>query len=362
MITSMDKLIQTFLDLADIDEVHPNENRVLSYIKDRLAAAAVPFVKQDTAGNIVARIDGQNPEEVIALSGHVDIAAPLQGRKVINDGDIIKTDGTSLLGGDDKTAVAAMLELADFLKNQPDKPSKTVEFIFSVGEEAGLKGASALDFNLVRAKQVLVFDWLGSINHIVTQSPSFYAVDVVYKGKDAHPAQWQQGKNAGAALMRVATSLQQGQYLPEVIFNIGIVKIGNARNKVPGHAELKAEIRSFDKHKVEVAAREIEATFQDGAKQSGIDATVSVNCENDVYLLNKQGSLLAAVTSSLKAMQLEPVFESTYGCFDGNIFAANGLDVVIMGAAYYNPHSPDEYVKKSELAQMLAFLQNFISQ
>ena len=353
----MENITQTFLDLVAFDETFPNEDQVLQYIKDRLNKAKTPF-KQDGFRNIVATIEGRSAE-AIALSGHVDIAAPLQGREVLVEGDIIKTDGKGLLGGDDKTAVVAMLELADYFYAHSERPVRTVELIFTVGEEAGCKGAVELDYSLVTAKQVLVFDWLGAVNHVIAQSPAYFCFDITYKGKDAHPAEWQQGKNAGAALVAVAAGLQQGEYAPGVIFNIGKVQIGNARNKVPGLAELRAEARSFDKQKVTDAAKDIKAAFRDGLKQFGLDGDIHVYCENTAYNIDKQSPLLADVTNTLQTLGLQPVFDTTYGCFDGNIFAAHGMDVIILGAGYYNPHSPDEYVNIPEFRQVFEFLKQF---
>jgi di/tripeptidase len=141
--------------------------------------------------------------------------------------------------------------------------------------------------------------------------------------------------------------------------NIGIVQIGDARNKVSGHAELKAELRSFDAQKAAAAAKAIKAAFTAGAKHHDVKATVDVFVQGDAYFLDEQSPLLRRVKNTLGSMDLEPVFESTYGCFDGNVFAANGMDVVIQGAAYYNPHSPTEYVKVSELDQFFEFVKRF---
>lgn len=355
----MSDILQTFLELAAIDEVYPNESQVLAYVKKRLTAADIMY-QQDEAGNIVARIDGQG-SETIAICGHVDIAAPLLGRQIVREDDIIKTDGRGLLGGDDKTIIAAMLELADYVKHQSEQPMKTVELLFTVGEEAGLKGAQAFHQDLMQAKDVLVFDWVGGVNHIITESPAYVCVDVTYHGQDAHPAEWQHGKNAGAGLMAVASSLTQGEYAPDVTFNIGLVQIGNARNKVPGTASLKAEIRGFDAEKVTTAAKSIEVAFTDGATQYDLSATVEVLKQCSAFKLDTQGALLKNIQAVLGQMHLSPVFESTYGCFDGNVFAERGCQVVILGAAYYNPHSPAEYVKISELRQMLVFLQKFVA-
>ena len=159
MTTPNQSLEKTFLELAAIDEVHPHENKVLSYIERRLKQADATY-HRDQAGNIIARLNGAD-SGAIALVGHVDVAASLDGRKVLVVDKTIKTDGTGLLGADDKAAVAIMLELADYVHTTGEALPRSVELVFTVGEEAGCVGAKALDVSLIRAKQALVLDWLG---------------------------------------------------------------------------------------------------------------------------------------------------------------------------------------------------------
>jgi tripeptide aminopeptidase len=354
---NLTRLEQTFLDLVAIDEVYPHESEVLQYIKRRLAKAGSTY-KQDQAGNIVARVAG-GAGEPLAIVGHTDIAAPLVGRQVIVDADVIKTDGASLLGGDDKTAVAVMLELADHA--QAAAPARPVELIFTIGEESGCVGAIQLDMSLVRAKQALVLDWMGRINHVVTRSPAYVKIDVEYVGRTAHPAEWRKGKNAGAALIEAAHRLPIGEYAPGVTCNIGVFGFGKARNQVPGTASLQAELRSFDTSIVESAAAEIEQLFREVAHERDLQPKVDITKDSPAYALDQSGATFAAVTTALKTLQLQPVLEPTYGCFDGNMLSARGLDVVMLGAAYYAPHSPGEYVDRAELAEFFEFIKQFVT-
>jgi len=353
----MQQLIKTFLELAEIDEVHPNEGKVLEYIKQRLTAAGVSFT-QDKIGNIVGKIAGKN-DSALAFCGHVDIAAPLNGRQVIVTKDTIKTDGKGLLGGDDKTAVAVMLELADHVHTEKITPPRTLELVFTVGEESGMVGAINFDTSMLTSKQMLVFDWLGSPAEIIRRSPAIYKIDVEYTGKDAHPAEWQKGKNAGAALLKAASALQQGEYSPGVTLNIGQMEFGNARNKVPGHAWLKAETRSFDRDEVNTAAKEIVAHFEQVALSAGITTKITLDDKAVSYSLDESGPLLAEVQQRLQAQGLSPKIVETYGGFDANIFASYGIEAVILGAGYYNPHSPDEYINIPEFIQLYEFIKSF---
>ena len=342
----------TFLDLVAFDEVYPHEKQVLDYIKKRLDKAKIPW-KQDKTRNIIARVNGGDAP-ALALVGHTDIAAPLAGRKVVIEPGVIKTDGTGLLGADDKAAVAIMLELADQAHSNP--PASPVELIFTVGEESGTQGAKGLTMELVESRRMLVLDWAGSVANIVTKSPAYGKIDVEYIGRDAHPAEWQEGKNAGAALIEAAGSLQQGEYRPGITCNIGVFNFGNARNKVPGQAALQAEIRSFDTHEVETAGAEIKAHFESVAKARDIKPVVSVTVEAPAYQLNQSGELFAQLVSKLREHRLEPNLQPTYGCFDGNILASRNIEVIMLGVGGYNPHSPGEHLNRTEFAEALAIM------
>ena len=160
-------VIEYFLELAQIDNVHPNEDDVLRYVKQKLDKLIVSY-KQDDFGNIVACIAAEHSDGYIGICGHVDIAAPLGVRKIIQNDTTIKTDGTSLLGGDDKTAVASMLWLTQEISAGRLIPNTNIELIFTVGEEAGMLGAKSLDYSLVQSDDILVFDWLGTVNRIIT--------------------------------------------------------------------------------------------------------------------------------------------------------------------------------------------------
>lgn len=352
------EVTEYFLELAAIDNVHPNEQEVLDYIKKKLDSFEIPYA-QDSFGNIVAKLSSSKSRKPIALSGHVDIAAPLNGRTIIQEKDIIKTDGKSLLGGDDKVAVASMLWLAENVSHSKFQLGRPVELIFTVGEEAGLVGAKKLDYSLFTADEVLVFDWSGSVNRMIKRAPAYIKLDVEFIGKPAHPAEWQKGVNAGQYLMQAAGNLEQGEYKSGVTFNIGRVNIGSARNQVPGSAKIEAEVRSFNYEDALSSAEEIAAHFMNEAEKHKLKCVAELDSETAAYELDNTSELFNEVVEVLNKCNLKPLQEETYGCFDGNIFASHGKSVVILGAAYYNPHGPDEYVDTAEFHQLTDFIRKF---
>lgn len=352
---------QYFEELIAIDNVHPNEEEVLDYIMSKLDSFEAAYV-QDDFGNIICNLYAEDADApTIAINGHVDIAAPLNGRKVVQEGNILKTDGISLLGGDDKTAVACMLKLAEAVSAGVVSLNAHVQLIFTRGEEAGLKGARALDYNLFTANDVLVLDWSGPVSEMIARAPAYVTLDVTYTGKQAHPAEWQNGVNAGQFLMQAAAKLTQGEYQKGATFNIGRVEVGQARNQVPGEASLLAEVRSFSYSKAKAAANEIAQVFKDHGEKSGLKVTATVDSEVSSFELNQDSDFAKQIITALKDVGLKPNLTETYGCFDGNVFATHGKQVVVLGAGYYKPHGPEEYLKLDEFNQMYDFIRQFVS-
>lgn len=354
--TDISPLEETFLELANIDEVHPHEREVLAYICSFLERAGVRY-RQDQAGNIVTAVwPGLYDGPVLGLVAHVDIAAPLGSRKVVITQTRIHTDGTGLLGADDKTAVAVLLHLIDGICSGRIILAQPVQFIFTIGEEAGMVGAIALDMSLVQAQMALVFDWVGGVNTIITMSPAYCKIDVEYQGRTAHPAQWQTGINAGTPMYETAGRVPNGEYASGVTSNVGLVRVGEARNAVPARSTLMMELRGYDTEQVSTAATTLEAMFLATARKHGVEPIVRVTMDSPAYHLNQSGQLFTQVRHALATLGLTPDLVPTYACFDGSVLAARGLDVMVLGAAYYRPHTPAEYLVRQEFADILRFV------
>src|SRR5438105_1194024 len=98
-----DRLLQTFLDLVAIDSPSGEEEKVAQEIGRRLAAQGLT-VKRDAHGNLIAALAGQGAP--FLLSAHMDTVEPGRGIKPVIDGDTIRTDGSTILGGDPKAGVS----------------------------------------------------------------------------------------------------------------------------------------------------------------------------------------------------------------------------------------------------------------
>jgi tripeptide aminopeptidase len=148
--TNRKRLLKTFLQLVQIPSPSKEEGRVVGYIIKRLRSLGLkPF--QDGFGNLIVNIKGKIREaDPIFFNAHMDtVATDGKVKPQIKKG-IIYSDGSTILGADDKAGIAAILELTTVLKEE-NIAHGNIQLIFTAAEEIGLKGAKNLDRKILTA-------------------------------------------------------------------------------------------------------------------------------------------------------------------------------------------------------------------
>ena len=146
------RLIDTLIDLIRIDSPSGEEDAIDREVSARLSSLGLT-VEHDSYNNIVARLEGVG--EPLLLSAHLDTVEPGRGIKPQLDGDTLRSDGTTILGGDCKAGVAIVLEALACVA-ESNGPHRAVEVAFSRHEEGGLVGVHHMDFSLLNAKTGIV--------------------------------------------------------------------------------------------------------------------------------------------------------------------------------------------------------------
>lgn len=351
------KLRQTFIDLIKINEVYPNEKKVIEYTTDRLAKAKVDF-KMDSFRNVMAKIPGKG--EPIMLSTHFDIPEPAKNINFIEENDIIKADGNSILGADPKTGLAILIEFLCGLPKKDHNKHCPVEVLLTRGEETGLLGAINCDYSLLEAKIGLVLDEDGPVTQVVTRAPAFVRLDVECVGKVVHPREPELGVNALQVACAALMKLPWGYSTEGVTWNVGKLEAGTARNSVPGKCSFKAELRSFDTNLVVSEAKIIEKIIQETADQYGAKCVVNNQLEFEGYKLERNHKLFKRLEETFAEMNLEPNYFETFGGTDANIFNAKGIVCVPIGSGYYNAHQYIEEANLKDMIDIFHFLGRFV--
>ena len=347
-----DRLVKTFCDLVRIDSPSGEEEAVAQDLTRRLRALGLT-VSRDAHGNLFGSEDGDEP---LMLSAHMDTVEPGRGIQPIIEGDRIRTDGTTILGGDCKAGIAAILEGLETIKAEGGTRIP-VQLVFTRGEEMGLVGARELDFSMLRAREAVVFDGNGPVNKITIATPTYMRLDVKITGRAAHAGvEPEKGLSAIRIAAEIIAQLPQGRLDEESTFNVGTIKGGTVRNAVPEEAVFSGEFRSRNTETLDLLTIQVRETLE-AARQRYQDAAIDeeIGVEFRMYSLAPDDPMVARATRVLSDLGLDPAAGPSGGGTDANIFNEHGVRCVVVGMSTNSMHTVREYVEIPDLVDTARF-------
>ena len=181
-----ERLVQTLMDLIRIDSPTGEEDAIDREVTGRLQTLGLT-VRHDSFNNVIAKLEGDG--EPVMLSAHLDTVEPGRGIKPVLEGDVLRSDGTTILGGDCKAGVSIVLEAIASVVESGVK-HLPIEVAFSRSEEGGLAGAHHMDLSQLTAKRGVVFDAEGGIDRVTVAAPAQNAVKAYIQGRAAHAGQF----------------------------------------------------------------------------------------------------------------------------------------------------------------------------
>jgi tripeptide aminopeptidase len=345
-----DRIVRTFLDLVAIDSPSGYEDQIAAQLERRFHELSIEAF-QDAAGNVIARRPGQG--EPLLLSAHMDTVEPGRGIKPIWDGpDIIRTDGTTILGADNKAGCAVILEVLQSAI-EDDAPTRPIEVAISRGEEVGLVGASNMDYGAISAKTAIVIDSGGPPSSIQGQAPYHYTYTIEVHGRAAHAGvEPEKGVPAITIAAEAVLGMPQGRLDFETTGNVGTIRGGLVRNAVPEECVVEGEMRSMEFEKVETlisTARTHLAEVRERHPDARVDATF--NLAYPGYKLEPGDPAADLVFGVLHDLGFTPNPHPVGGGTDGNVFRGHGIASVVIGRGGYNQHTKDEYLVVPEMLE-----------
>src|SRR4029079_5422770 len=251
------EVVDLFTELAAIPSP-PGEERavadvVIGYLRDLGLTVdeddAGPKVGSNI-GNVFCRLEGTDGATPIFLCAHLDTVPP-EGpiEPVIEDG-VVRNAGGTILGADNKSAVAVMLEGARRVLAE-NRPHGGIELLFTPKEEVGLLGAAAFDHERLGARLGYVYDQAAPNRDVILGAPYSQALEVRFHGRAAHSGMYpEEGRSAIAAAARAISDLRLGRIDDETTANVGLIQGGSAGNIMPEWCTLGAEARSHDEHRL----------------------------------------------------------------------------------------------------------------
>ncbi|HEY3587133.1 MAG TPA: M20/M25/M40 family metallo-hydrolase, partial [Myxococcaceae bacterium] len=265
-----------------------------------------------------------------------------------------ENDGDGILGADNKAAVAVAIELARRLTSSREPPAVSLELLFTVCEEVGLRGADAFAVAGLSSRFGYAFDHATPIGEVVLASPTQYRITANVHGRSAHAGiRPEDGRSAIQAAAQGIAAMQLGRLDPETTANVGLISGGTAQNVVPERCQVVAEVRSLNQERAEAVTTELVDHFQDGADNAECDLDVEVDRSFAGYRTRSSEPPVVLAESALRRCGYEPSHIVTGGGSDANALQLAGFPCVNLANGTERNHQPDERVSVEALEGML---------
>lgn len=359
------RLKERVLELVRIDSLSRKERAIALRLTAMLEGLGGAVFMDDAGkavggevGNLVAHFDGNvDGAEPMLLSAHMDTVAPGEGVVPVVDGDVIRSDGSTVLGGDDKSGIAIILEVIEALREE-ELPHGHIDVVFTICEEVGLLGAKHLDLDLVRARTGLVLD-SDSIGFLITKAPAVNHLEFEVHGLEAHAGICpERGISAFQVAARGIAAMPLGRIDEDTTANLGLVSGGTAVNIVPNRVALTGEVRSHDEGKLERQTRAMVACLEEAAAGAALEldgrrheARVEsrIRREYDRMEVPEETAIVRRVHEAAHNLGLAVDTVAKGGGCDANVLNQRGLQVANLASGMRDIHTVHEWLDVNDL-------------
>lgn len=368
-----ERLIDQFVDLVKIDSESGNEREIADYLLERFTDLGLKVEEDDSiyktghgAGNLIVTLNPNGIENAskIYFTAHMDTVTPGKAIKPIIDGEYIVSDGTTILGSDDKAGIAAIIEAVQVLRENNIQHGM-LQFLITVGEESGLKGSRNLNKELIKAEYGFALDSNGPVGKIIIAAPTQAKITALVYGKSAHAGvNPEDGISAIQVASHAISNMKLGRIDRETTANIGRFQGGAATNIVCDYVEIVAEARSIDDSKLQKQINHMQESFESSAKNFNTKVDFKYEIMYPAFKFTEDNPLVEKAVQAVKALGRTPDMVASGGGSDANVMNGYGIPTINLGVGYENIHTTsermpiDELVKATELVVELIRVNN----
>lgn len=322
-------------------------------VEEEFKRLGVPFWRDEigekigsNGWNLIAKLPGEG--KPILFSCHMDTVSPGKGIMPILENGVVRSAGDTVLGADDKSGIAAVLEALESILEE-GVPHRPVEILFSLCEESGLLGSRHADYSRFESKEGLVLD-CGEVGLIKNRAPAIVHLHIRVRGKAAHAGVApEQGVHALKAAAEAVANITCGHPDDMTVMNVANFVSAGATNVVPELATFDMEIRSFTETLLQKHIRLVEGAIQDACRTYGAIYEMELDRQSDSLFVPEDGPLVGKVRELYAQMGIELRVEGTFGGCDATWLYAHGIQALNTGTGMTNAHSVNETIAVEDL-------------
>jgi tripeptide aminopeptidase len=352
--------VDLFLELAAIPSPPGEERGVADVLLRYLRGLGLEPDEDDcgprigsTAGNVYARIEPTAEGTPVFLCAHMDTVPPDGNLEPVVEDGVVRNSGGTILGGDNKAAITAMLEGVRRVLVE-NLPHAGIELVFTPKEEVGLVGANAFDHDRLRAQVGYVYDQEGAMGEVVLGAPWSRALEVRFHGRSAHAGMApEEGRSAIQAAAKAIADLRLGRVDELTTSNVGTISGGTAGNVIPEWCTFLAEARCHEEAKLGDFVQEMLDAFSFAATETDCEVETTIRKSYDGYRLKRDEPAVALAAAAFARCGFEPRYGLSGGGADANVFNERGRHCVNLSHGVFGFHTPDERVAVADLDAMV---------
>jgi tripeptide aminopeptidase len=351
---------ELFVELAAVPSPPGQERAVADRVIAYLRGLGLAVDEDDagaridsTIGNLLCRIEPNGEGTPLFFCAHLDTVPPEGPIEPVLDDGILRNGGGTILGADNKAAVAVMLEATRRIV-AGSHIHAGIELLFTPKEEVGLCGADAFDHERLQASVGYVYDHAGPIGEVILGAPFQAKLDVSFHGRAAHSGMYpEEGRSAIVAAARALADLRLGRLDDETTANVGQIAGGTARNVVPERCTFWAEARCHDESKLAELVQEMLETITFAGQLADCDVETEVTPSARGYRFKRDDTPVRLAALALERTGLQPSYGLSGGGADANVFNERGLQCLNLANGMTDIHTPDERISVADLEQMV---------
>ncbi|MBN2794223.1 MAG: M20/M25/M40 family metallo-hydrolase [Clostridia bacterium] len=363
----MERIVERFLHFVQIDSESGEEKDFALHLKTILESLGFD-VKFDqaheafggTIGNLIATKKGHTSKKPILLSAHMDTVKPGKNIKPIIKEGMIYSEGETILGGDDKAGIAAIIEgVNQIIEEDLDHPD--LELVFTVCEEGGINGGKHLDLNLIKATEGIILDSSKLPGEIIVQSPGQTRIEVTIHGKSAHAGvSPESGISAAQIFAEAVHHMKLLRIDEETTANIGMISGGKGTNVVMEELKVLGEVRSLNLDKMNEQVKHMAFCFEKAAEKFGGQVTFNSELKYPAFNVDPLHELVINTKKVFEEMGISATTTFTGGGSDANALNARNMTMINLGIGEKKAHTTEEHYAVSDLILMSDFVKRWI--
>ncbi|EHB64337.1 MULTISPECIES: tripeptidase T [Paenibacillus] len=356
---SRERIIQEFMELVQVDSETKHEEAISGVLKEKFGSLGLEVVEDDAkdktghgAGNLIItwKAEGAEKAPKVLFTCHMDTVTPGRGIKpTLGEDGWIRSDGTTILGADDKAGIAALLEGIRVIQENKI-PHGQIQFVITVGEESGLVGARALDPKYLEAEMGFALDSNGELGSIVVAAPTQAKIKMIIKGKSAHAGvNPEDGISAIQVASKAISKMKLGRIDKETTANIGKFQGGGATNIVCDYVEIDAEARSIVQEKVDKQVGDMREALETTVREYNANCEFISEIVYPAYSFNEHDAVVQLAQRAIRGLGMQADTFTSGGGSDANIFNGLGIPTVNLAIGYRDIHTTKERIKAEDL-------------